>query len=193
MTTTRNWPSGQNQVAPSDSEHADGQSLPLDDPPCQEHVHAVMGEMADLLRDVRGSLMADGCILGGVTIGLALQTGDAAGVLRMSLSGFVNLALLGGMLACWLAAVFSLARSARPVLNKLSELRWVTGAPVDPRAGWLTMPPAGADPTEWTWHRALLLVGAARLARHRMLFADTWTYLAGGYFLAWSVVIMLGR
>ena len=86
-------------------------------------------------------------------------------MLRPSLLGVANVGLLGGVLACWLVAVFLLARAGRPVLNAVSELRWVTGAPLDPRAGWLTLPPVGAAPAEWTWNRAHLLLGAARLAR----------------------------
>jgi hypothetical protein len=30
------------------------------------------------------------------------------------------------------------------------------------------------------------------LARYRMQFADTWTYLAGGCFLVWTAIIVLG-
>jgi hypothetical protein len=52
--------------------------------------------------------------------------------------------------------------------------------------------PQGRDPHEWTWARAHLLLGAARLARRRTQVADTWTYIAAGYFLLWTVVILLG-
>jgi hypothetical protein len=37
-----------------------------------------------------------------------------------------------------------------------------------------------------------LLLGAARLARYRMRYADTWTYTAGGCFLMWSALVILG-
>ena len=39
-----------------------------------------------------------------------------------------------------------------------------------------------ADPEEWTWTRAHLLLGAARLARRRAQIADTWTYIVAAYF-----------
>jgi len=71
-------------------------------------------------------------------------------------------------------------------------MRWKTGAPIDPRARWLTLPPTGADPQEWTWVRAHLLLGAARLARSRAQTADTWTYIVAAYFLVWTVVVLLG-
>jgi hypothetical protein len=149
--------------------------------------------MADLLRDTRGSLMTDGCLLGAITIGLALEAGLSARAFRPSLAGVINLGLLGGIVFCWLVAVFLLARASRPALSTVSELRWVTGAPLDPRPGWVTLPPVGADPAEWTWNRAYLLLGAARLARCRMEFADTWTYFTSGCFLAWTMIIILGR
>ena len=145
------------------------------------------------MRDTRASIMADGCILSAISIGIALEGGPSARALRPSLLGVTNLGLLCGVLACWLVAAFLLARASRPVLNAVSELRWVTGAPLDPRPGWVTLPPVGADPAEWTWNRAYLLLGAARLARYRVQFADTWTYFTGGCFLAWTLIIILGR
>lgn len=148
--------------------------------------------MADLLRDGRGSIMADGCILSAIIMGTALETGLPARALSPGPAGFINLGLLCGLLICWLAAVFLLGRANRPVVNAVSELRWITGAPLDPWADWVTLPPVNADPAEWTWNRAYLLLGAARLARYRLQLADTWTYLAGGYFLAWTVIIILG-
>jgi hypothetical protein len=193
MTASATWPTRKNEVASPDDDHAGrrtpaGQALPDHEP-----AHMVVGEMADLLRDVRGSMMTDGCLLGAITIGLALEAGLAARALRPDLAGVLSLVLLGAMALCWLVAVFLLVRASRPVLNTVSELRWVTGAPLDPRPGWVTVPPTGADPAQWTWNRACLLLGAARMARYRMQFADTWTYFTGGCFLAWTAVIILGR
>jgi hypothetical protein len=149
--------------------------------------------MADLLRDNRSGLLTDACLLGAVAIGLALEAGVAAREPRPGLAGVINLSLLCGIVSCWPVAAFLLARASRPVLNAVSELRWVTGAPLDPRPGWVTLPPVGADPAVWTRNRAYLLLGAARLARYRMQFADTWTYFTGGCFLAWTMLVILGR
>jgi hypothetical protein len=179
-------------VVPPVGDYSGGQSSPVQALPDQGPAHAVIGEMANLLRDTRASMMANGCILSAITVGVALEAGLAARALRPGLVALLNLGMLSGTLACLLAAVFLVARTGRPVLNAVSELRWVTGAPVDPRAGWLTLPPIGADPEEWTWNRAYLLLGAARLARHRMRSADTWTYLTVGCFLAWTVIAILG-
>jgi hypothetical protein len=150
----------------------------------------VISEMSELLRDTRGSLISNGCVLSAITIGFALEAGPGARALRPDLAGVAG---LGALVGCWLAAGFLLARASRPVLRTVSELRWATGAPLDPRPRWVTLPPVRADPAEWTWNRAYLLLGAVRLARYRMRLADTWTYLAGGCFLAWTAIIILGR
>ena len=192
MTAPAAWPSGKNGATPSADEYNAGQEPSAQARPDQGPAGAVIGEMAGLLRDTRAGLMADGFLLSAITIGLALEAGLSTRALRPSLVGVINIGPLAGMLACWLAAVFLLARAGRPVLKAVSELRWVTGAPLDPRAGWLTLPPTGANSVEWTWNRAYLLLGAARLARQRTQWADTWTYLTVGCFLVWTVIIIFG-
>lgn len=193
MTAPATWPTRKHEAAQPNDDDTAGQAPPRQALSDQGSAHEVISEMADLLRDNRSSMLTDGCLLGAVAIGFALEAGVAARELRPSLIGVINLGLLCGVVCCWLVAAFLLARTSRPVLNALSELRWVTGAPLDPRPGWVTLPPVGADPAEWTWNRAYLLLGAARLARYRMQFADTWTYFTGGCFLVWTMIIILGR
>jgi hypothetical protein len=160
--------------------------------PDQGPAQEAIGEMASLLRDTRGSTFLGGGVLSAITVALGLEAAFPGHVLRPGLTGAVNVGLLSGLILCWLTAVIMMARSGRPVHEALSEMRWKTGAPIDPRAGWLTLPPEGADPHEWTWARAHLLLGAARLARRRTQTADTWTYVTAAYFLVWTLVILLG-
>lgn len=192
MTAPAAWPAqGHEAIQLSDDDGrqvAPGQALSEHEP-----AHVLIGEMADLLRDIRACMVTDGCLLGGVTVGFGLEAGQAALALRAGLAGVIDLGLLGAIAVCWLAAAFLLARASRPVLNAASGLRRVTGAPLDPRPGWVTLPPVGADPAEWTWDRAYLLLGAAQMARHRMRYADTWTYVTGGCFLTWTMLVILGR
>jgi hypothetical protein len=94
-------------------------------------------------------LMAGG-MLGATTLGIALEAALPARVLRLGLVGVLSVGLLCGLLLCWLRAVTLLALAGRPVLNAHSGLRWETGAPLDPRAGWLTLPSLGANLEEWT-------------------------------------------
>ena len=193
MTAPATWPTRKHEATQPNDDDTGGKAPPRQALSAQGSAHEVITAMADLLRDNRSGLLTGGCLLGAVAAGLALEAGVAARELRPGLIGVINLGLLCGIVFCWLVAAFLLVRASRPVLNALSELRWVTGAPLDPRPGWVTLPPVGADPAEWTWNRAYLLLGAARLARYRMQFADTWTYFTGGCFLAWTMIIILGR
>jgi hypothetical protein len=192
MTARAAWPSGQNEAFPTDDDYAEEQALPVQALPDQGPAHAVIGDMADLLRDTRGNLMAAGGLLGAITIGIAMEAGPSARALRPGVAGVINLGLFGGLLLCWLTALGLLMRASRPVLSMVSELRWRTGAPLDPRARWLTLPPVGDCAGEWSWARAHLMLGAARLARYRLRLADTWTYLTAACFLAWTAVVILG-
>jgi len=169
-----------------------GRVLPDQAQPDQGPAQEIIGEMAWLLRDTRSSMILGGSVLSAITVAIGLEAAFSGQVVRPGVVGAANVGLLSGLLLCLLTAVILLALASRPVHNALSEMRWKTGAPVDPRAGWLTLPPAGADPEEWTWARAHLLLGAARLARRRAQIADTWTYIAAAYFLVWIVVILLG-
>lgn len=160
--------------------------------PGDQPAHAAIGEMAGLLRETRGNMHTAGGLLSAITVGIALEAGFSARVLRPGLLGAVNIGLLCGVVFCGLIAVTLLALAGRPVLNSLSELRWGTGSPSDPRAAWLTLPALGANPDQWTWSRAHLLLGAARLARYRIQLADTWTCVTVACFLTWTAVIALG-
>jgi len=169
-----------------------GRVLPDRAQPDQGPAQETIGEMAWLLRDTRSSMLLGGSVLSAITIAIGLEAAFSRQVVRPGVLGAVNAGLLCGLLLCWLTALVMLALAGRPVHNSLSELRWKTGAPIDPRAGWLTLPSAGTDPEQWTWTRAHLLLGAARMARRRAQIADTWTYIAAAYFLVWIVVILLG-
>jgi hypothetical protein len=186
-TGSSSWPSGPAEDIYSGGDLARDQALPG-----QWSARAVIGEMAGLLRDTRGYMLMGGGVLGAVTVGIALEAAFSARALRPGVAGVINAVLLCGLLVCWLRAAILLALAGRPVLNALSELRWGTGAPLDLRPRWTTLPPAGTKPEEWTWIRAHLLLGAARLARQRFQLADTWTYVTAACFLVWTAVILLG-
>ena len=186
------WPSGPNDGYYRDDYAVQDQTRPDQALAEQREALGVITELAALLRDARVNLSISAGTLGAITIALALEAAFSARALRPGAVGLVNVALLCGLLACWLRAVLLLATAGRPVLNALSELRWRTGAPVDPRPMWLTLPPVGTNPEEWTWIRAHLLVGAARLSRYRLQRADTWTYVTAAGFLVWTAFLLLG-
>jgi hypothetical protein len=157
-----------------------------------EPAHVVIGEIARLTRETRGNIMSGAGLLSSITIGIALEAAFAARALQPDMLRAVNIILMLGLVICWLRAAILLAVAGTPVVSALGESRWRTGAPLDPRAPWLTLPPVGANHEEWTWIRVHLLVGAARLARHRAHLADTWTYITVCYFIVWTAVIIIG-
>jgi hypothetical protein len=159
----------------------------------QEPAYPAIAEMARLLRDIRGNMLTAGAVLASITIGIAFEARFAARASQSGVPRVIDIGLLLGLIVCWLRALVLLALAGRPVLNRLSELRWRTGAPLDPRPHWVKLPPVGADPDVWTWSRAHVLLGAARLARYRACLAEKWIYITAGYFLVWTAVIIIGR
>jgi hypothetical protein len=152
----------------------------------------VIAEMAGLLRDTRGSMLLGGSVLGALTIGIALEAALSPSVLRPGLVGLTCVSLLGGVILCWLRAAALLLLAGRPVLDQLNEHRWRTGAPLDPRVRWLTMPSVEDSEAAWTWTRVNLMLGAARIRRERLHLAGTWTVITVACFLAWTVAVLLG-
>lgn len=155
--------------------------------------HAVLSEMSRLLLQTRDNMIMGGGLLGAIAIGFALEAAASARAAQSGIFRVLDIGLMCGLVVCWLIAAALLALAGRPVLNALSRIRWRTGSPLDPRASWLTLPPLGANPDEWTWSRVHVLIGAARLARHRIQLADTWTYVTAACFLGWTVLIILSR
>jgi hypothetical protein len=158
----------------------------------QGPAHEIIAEMAGLLLDTRGGLLVGGSVLSAITIGAGLVTAFSGRVLHAGAIGAFNVGLLLALLFCWLTAIVMLARAGRPVHHALSHLRWRTGAPLDPRPRWMTLPPADGTAEEWAWTRAHLLLGAAHMTRSRIQLADTWTYITAGFFLVWTAVLLLG-
>jgi hypothetical protein len=151
-----------------------------------------IAEMAGLLRDTSTSMLTAGGILSAITLGIALEVSLSGRVLRPGPAGIACGFLLCVMLCCWLRAVSLLASAGRPVLNALSELRWRTGAPLDPRPRWLTVPPADATPEEWSVMRAHMLLAAARHGRQRAHYLVTWALLTAACFAVWTVALLAG-
>lgn len=194
MTARPTWPSRPtmgDQYHPHD-DYDQEQAPPDQALQDQGPAHAVIAEMAGLLLETRSNMLMGGGVLGAIAIGIALEAGFSARALQPGTFRVINIGLMCGLVFCWLIAVTLLALVGRPVLDALSRLRWRTGSPLDPRAKWLTLPPLGTNPEEWTWIRAHLLVGAARLARYRIQLADTWTCVTAACFLVWTAVIILG-
>lgn len=193
MTARSTWPYGSAEGCQDYPPDYASEQVPVDlAPQDQGLAHALIGEMAELLRETRGDMLTGGCVLASITIGIALEAGFATRAFQPGIFRIINIGLMLGLLFCWLTAAALLALAGRPTLNAVSELRWVTGAPLEPGAEWLTLPPVGANLEEWTWIRAHLLVGAGRLTRYRVHRADTWMYITASYFLVWTAIMIIG-
>jgi hypothetical protein len=171
------------------TDHLDDDREAPDRGPAQE----VIGEMASLLRDTRGSMFLGGSVLNAIMIGIGVEAAFSPSVLRPGAAGVASLAILGILILCWLRAGVLLLLAGRPVLDQLNDHRWRTGAPVDPRVRWFTMPSANDSAAEWNWARVNLLLGAARIRRERVHLADTWTLVTAICFLMWTAMVFLGR
>jgi hypothetical protein len=151
----------------------------------------LIGDMAGLLNNTRSTMALDCGILAGLTLGISLEAILAPAPLRHGAAGVASTVLLVCLVACWLTAMALLVLAGRPILGIVSDHRWKAGAPLDPRARWLTLPPIKATPEEWTWVRAHLLLGAARIRMNRMQAALNWTFVTTAIFLAWTAVALL--
>jgi hypothetical protein len=186
MTGPSSWPSGPAEGCFPGNGQAQDPTLP-DQGPAE-----AVGEMADLLQDTRGNMVMDGAVLGAIAIGIALEAAFSARALRPGVAGVVSVGLVCILLLCWLTAVTLLALAGRPVLTALGKLRWRTGAPLDPRPSWTTLPSAGTSRQVWDWTHACLLLGAARLTRYRIQLANTWTCVTAACFLVWTAAVLIG-
>jgi len=150
-----------------------------------------IAEMAVLLSNTRGSTILGGSVLAALTIGIAVEAAFSPSVLRPGPAGVLSVSLLGCVIVCWLRAVALLLLAGRPVLDQLNDIRWHTGAPLDPRVRWLSTPAADGDAV-WSWARVNMMLGAARVRRERIHRADTWTVATAACFLLWTAAVLLG-
>ncbi len=134
MLLTERWPEDRagNRPAPAE-EGADGQAQEL------------LGEMAALLRDTRPGTLTSGAALGAITIGLAVEAAARPGP-RPGPAVAVCAGLFAILALCWLRAVTLLVLSGLPLGRALAQHRVHTGAPLDPRAPWASIPPPAPRP-----------------------------------------------
>ncbi|HEY2241556.1 MAG TPA: hypothetical protein VGI21_22325 [Streptosporangiaceae bacterium] len=158
----------------------------------QESAQELLAEMAALIRDTRPALVVSGSVAAAVLVGLATEsallplTGRGPGaVAAIALFALVALCLLRTLMLIVLAGL--------PLAQSLSQQRVISGAPLDPRAPWASIPVPGTDPRAWTWARAHLLLSQARFRADRIQAATNWALVTAAVFLAWTSVVLLVR
>jgi hypothetical protein len=155
----------------------------------RERAQEILGDMAGMLNDTRHTMLMGGGILAGLAVGIAIDTAFASAPLGSGAGRVLSVALLAGLIVCWLRSAGLLVLAGRPILGIVSNHRWKAGTPLDPRPRWLNLPSIDATPQEWTWIRAHLLLGAARIRMTRVQSALTWTFITAVLFLAWTTMI----
>jgi len=135
------------------------------------------------LTHISGGLLA-AVLLGAATVTSALAVRGQP--LTIGASG-----LLLPVVLSWLTAAVLLAVSENPVSRALGELRWMTGAPVDPSAPWSPLasyPPANA---EITWDYMVALIAAATRQHARARLALSAAIVTAAAFLLWTALSLL--
>jgi hypothetical protein len=157
-----------------------------------ESAQELLAEMAALIRDTRPSLVVSGSVAAAVLAGLAIEsalvplTGRGPGTVAA-------VALFAAVALCLLRTLTLIVLAGLPLAQSLSQQRVVSGAPLDPRASWASIPAPGTDPQSWTWARAHLLLSQARFRADRIQAATTWALVTAASFLVWTSVVLLAR
>ena len=151
-----------------------------------------VNEDADADEEVVGLVLRDDAL--GHAVGDGLGDGMLGRPEHLhGLLGAFRYLLLACLVLCWLRSVTLLVLAGRPILGIVCDHRWHAGAPLDPRARWLHLPPIEATEDEWIWVRAHMLVGATRIRMERVQSSLTWALLTTGVFLLWLVTAFLAQ
>lgn len=182
MLLTERWPDAHT----SDPPGHDGR-------PADDGARELLGEMASLLRDCTPGLTMAAAGLGTITIGLAAEAAAVPVTPRPAAAIVACAALFAVLAACWLRAVALLVLAGLPLGRALGQQRMHTGAPLDPRAPWASIPVPGAGADQWRWARVHLLISQARFRCDRVQLALNWTLVTTISFLAWTAALLFTR
>lgn len=146
---------------------------------CAEAVAEITLTMSNARRNflISGGLLAADIAGAAVTISSLLSHGRGV---TMGTAGLL-MPVIGG----WLITALFIILAEQPVAGSISEVRWVTGAPVDLSAPWQ---PLGARPvaeSEIGWEHVVTLIGAASCHYVRSRAALFWAIGTSAGFLLW--------
>ena len=154
----------------------------------------VLGEMAALLHDSRPGVLVGGAAAGAIAIGTAIEAAALPLISRTGPGVAVVGILFLILVLCLLRTMTLLVMSGLPLGRLLDEQRVRTGAPLDPRARWATIPAPGDVPGfPWGWDRAYLLLSQARFRAERIQAAMNWALVTTGAFLAFTGALVFIR
>jgi hypothetical protein len=148
---------------------------------------ATVTEMTSLLCDTSTIMQLAGGVLAVSAAGLV----TAARWLVTTAGHGWGLGLLAGAALCWVTAAVTLVRAERPVADALGDLRWRTGAPIDPSVPWVPIGMCRPVVTELGWEQSLSLIAAANLRRARARLALRWAVITMGCVCLWAIGLAL--
>lgn len=157
-----------------------------------ENAQELVAEMAALIRDTRPYLVVSSAVAAAVLIGLAVEAatvpvgGPGPGAVAAG-------ALFALVAFCLLRTLTLIVLAGLPLSQSLSRQRVTSGAPLDPRAPWASVPSPGTFAEPWGWTRAHLLLSQARFRAERIQSATTWALITTAAFLACTAVVLLAR
>jgi hypothetical protein len=189
---TERWPQTTEPAQLGMAADPGGRGADSRDAASQESAQELLAEMAALIRDTRPSLVVSGSVAAAVLAGLATEsvvlplTGRGPGAVAA-------IALFAAVALCLLRTLSLIVLAGLPLAQSLSQQRVASGAPLDPRAPWASIPGPGTDPRSWTWARAHLLLSQARFRADRIQAATSWALVTAAMFLAWTSVVLLAR
>lgn len=146
---------------------------------CAEAVAEITLTMGNARRNflISGGLLAADIAGAAVTMSSLLSHGQGV---TLGSAG-----LLVPVIAGWLITALFMVLAEQPVAGSISEVRWVTGAPVDLSAPWQ---PLGARPiaeSEIGWEHVVPLIGAATIHYMRSRVTLLWAIGTSAGFLLW--------
>jgi len=189
---TERWPQTTDRARLAMSTGPGGRAPDGGDAAARESAQELLAEMAALIRDTRPSLVVSGSVAAAVLLGLATES------MLLPLAGrgpgaVAAIALFAVVALCLLRTLTLIVLAGLPLAQSLSQQRVLSGAPLDPRAPWASIPAPGTDPQAWTWARAHLLLSQARFRADRIQAATSWALVTAAVFLAWASVVLLAR
>ena len=135
-----------------------------------------------------------GAAAGAIAIGTAIEAAALPLISRTGPGVAVVGILFLILVLCLLRTVTLFVMSGLPLGRVLDEQRVRTGAPLDPRARWATIPAPGDVPgLPWGWDRAYLLLSQARFRAERIQAAMNWALVTTGAFLAFTGALVFIR
>jgi uncharacterized membrane protein len=127
-----------------------------------------------------------GGLLAAVLVGAATVTAALAVTGKPTAIGFAG--LLVPVVLSWLVAAVMLAVSETPVSRTFGEIRWMTGAPVDPSAPWSPLIAYPSADAEVTWDYVVALIAAATRQHARTRLALAAAVVTTALFLLWMTL-----